>query len=38
MRIINNDITKASFKKIFIEKFDAFQQHIQRVKNQYGSL
>ena len=35
MRIINNDITKMSFKKLFIEEFNKFQQHAQRVRNHY---
>ena len=38
MRINNNGVTKTSFKRIFMEKFSEFQQHIQCAKNQYGEL
>ena len=35
MRIINNDVTKMSLKKLFIKEFNEFQQHVQRVRNHY---
>ena len=35
IRIINNDVTKMSFKKILIRDFNEFQQHVQSIKNQY---
>ena len=36
MRIISNDVTRMLFKKVFFEDFNEFQQHVQRLKNQYG--
>ena len=35
MRIINNNVTKMSLKKLFIKEFNEFQQHVQRVRNHY---